>query len=119
MAPIDKSMILDCVAHFSPTFKISIQANKLPLNLQRAILLDYSTQHPTEVWVKHGEEDWSNFELEKCQTMIRSLPSTQKYASTLPVKQSKVTDLRKLVQKYVPAEHHSFYDALKGDKDVS
>lgn len=57
--------------------------------------------------------------MEKRRLTVRSLPATPKYTSALPVKQNKVNDLRKLVDKYVPTEYRSFYSAIKGDEDVS
>ena len=73
------------------------------------------------MWVKYGAEDetWSKFELEKRRVPVRSLPTVQKYSSPLPVKQSKVNDVRKLVMKYVPPEYRFFYESIKGNDEVS
>ena len=35
------------------------------------------------------------------------------------MKQSKITDVRKLVEKYVPQEFHQFYSLIAGDEEVS
>ena len=41
------------------------------------------------------------------------LPSEPKYTQHLPVKPTKVSDVQKLVDKYVPTEYRSFYDAMQ------
>ena len=122
VVPVDQTMILDCSAHFSVFFKKNINAGKKKLNLQRAMILDYSSQHPGEVWVKYGDEneEWSQFTLEKRRhSAIRTLPTSQKHHTPLPIKQSKVSDIRKIVEKYVPTQYHSFYMSIRGDEDVS
>ena len=122
VVPVDQNMVVAYSTGFSPFFKKTVQAKKKALNLQRAMVLDYSSQHVTEVWVKYGsgeEEPWSKFEVEKRRTHIESLPTTQKYHSLLSVKQSKINDVRKLVDKYVPQEFHRFYSSIAGDEEIS
>lgn len=115
-------MVVAYSTAFSHFFKKTVQAKNKALSLQRAMILYYSSQHVTEVWVKYGsgeEEPWSKFEVKKHRTRIESLPSTQKYHSLLAVKQSKITDVLKLVEKYVPQEFHQFYSSIAGDEEVS
>ena len=121
VVPVQQDMILNCATHLTTFFKKNVQASKKPLNIQRARILDYSSQHPSEVWVKYGSEDeeWSKFSLKKRSVIVRSLPSAQKYSRPLPVKQSKVSDLRKLAEKYVPPVFRPFFDSIRGSEDVS
>lgn len=65
--------------------------------------------------MSHG----SKFELEKHHTPLRSLSTIQKYLSPLPVKKSKVKNVNKLVKRYIPQEHHHFYDSIKGNDNMS
>ena len=85
------------------------------------MLLDYSSQHADEVWVKYGEpdEEWSKFKLEKRRIIVTTLPTGQKHSGLLPVKQTKVNDIRKLVDKYVPSQYVSFYDSITGNEEIS
>jgi hypothetical protein len=39
--------------------------------------------------------------------------------SLLPLKPSKVSDVKKLVDKYVPREYKPFYDAMHGNDEAS
>ena len=121
IVPVDQSMVLNCAAHFSPVFKKTVKAEGKGLNIQRAMILDYSNSHPSEVWVKYGDEDeeWSKFSPEKCSKVIKSLPTAPKYLHPLSVKQNKISDVHKLVDKYVPVEFQSFYKSIKGDDEVS
>jgi hypothetical protein len=43
----------------------------------------------------------------------------RKYTEPLPVKPAKISDVKTLVQKYVPAEFHEFYEILIGNEDVT
>ena len=86
------------------------------------MILECSVLHSSEVWVKYGlaeDEEWSKFKLEKKQQTIKSLPTEQKYLNTLPVKETKCADLKKLVTKYVPPKHHAFYENIVGNEMVS
>ena len=78
-----------------------------------------SNQHVAKVWVRYGiedEESWSKFELEKRYTLIQSLPIAQKHHSLLPMKQSKLMDVRKLVVKYVPLTTGNFMSRSQGTR---
>lgn len=121
VVPVEQDMIMDGAAHFCPFFKKTIKAGKKLLNLQRAMILDYSVQHSTEIWVKYGNEDeeWSKFTTEKRHAAVKSLPTKLKYVRPLPVKQSKARDVRKLAVKYAPPEYRHFFESVKGDEDVS
>ena len=86
------------------------------------MILEYSVLHSSEVSVKYGlgeDEEWSKFKLEKKQQTIKSLPTEQKHFNTLPVKETKYADLKKLVTKYVPPKHHAFYENIVGNETVS
>ena len=124
VVPVTQNMVLGYSTYFSPFFKKTVQAKKKALNIQRAMVLDYSSQHATQVWVKYRfeeDEPWNKFELEKRNTRIQCLPTVmaQKNPSPLPVKQRKINDVRKLVDKYVPQEYHHFYNSIAGDEEVS
>lgn len=57
VVPITQSMVLAHPSHFASFFKKTVKAKKKALNIQHAMILDYSRQHITEVWVKYGVED--------------------------------------------------------------
>jgi len=107
--------------HTSRYFKKTIKNGKKSFNIQNARILDYSSAHPAEVWVKYGAEDeeWSKFEIMKKSTRELTLPSSSKHSGMLPLKPAKVTDVKFLVESYVPQEFRSFYDSIFGSEDVS
>ena len=122
IVPVDQKMVVAYSTCFSPFFKKTVQAKKKALNIQRDMVLDYSSQHVTEVWVKYGsgeEGSGSKFQVEKRRIRIESLSTTQKYHSLLPLKQSKINNVHKPVDKYVPQEFHQFYSFIAGDEDIS
>ena len=45
--------------HLAPLFKKSVTVRKRPFSVQRARILDYSSEHPTQLWVKYSTEDES------------------------------------------------------------
>ena len=106
--------------HLCPFFKKTVRAGKQPFNIQKARILDYSSSHPTQVWVKYGaeDEDWTIFELEKKGVTV-TLPTQPKYTYPIHIKPAKVRDVQKLVDKYVPSQYHSFYESLAGDEEAS
>ena len=73
--------------------------------------------HASEVWVKYTSsdtEEWSKFQILK-KGATASLPSPQlrKYRTPVPIKATKAADVRKIVDKYVPAEYKGFYDDIQ------
>ena len=68
-----------------------------------------SIQRLTQVWVKYGgdDEQWVKFNLEK-KGATPTLPTEPKNSKLLPVKPTKVVDVKKLVDKYVPMEYQFF-----------
>lgn len=120
VTPVSQGIVKDYVTHLAPFFKKSVRSGKQPLGIQKARVLEYADTHPSQVWVKYGGEDeqWVKFELEK-KGAAPTLPSEPKYTNPLPVKPTKVADVRKLVNKYVPTQYRSFYDAMYGDDEVS
>ena len=74
-------MVKDFGVHLSPFFKKTVWAGKQPFNIQKAWILDYSSSHPTQVWVKYGaeDEDWTIFELEEKGGVTVMLPAQPKY----------------------------------------
>ena len=61
IVPITQNMVLRYASFFSKTARV----NNKSLNIQRAMVLDYSNKHAAEVWVKYGieeDESWSNRE---------------------------------------------------------
>ena len=58
--------------------------------------------------------EWHKFNiLKRGVTPTLPLPtSAQKYTGLVPIKENKVADLKKIVEKYVPAEFQSYYDII-------
>ena len=66
------------------------------------------------------EEEWSKFPLlKKGASASLPPPDETKYEGHLPVKASKAADVHKIVDKYVPESHKSFYDIVKADYSIS
>lgn len=88
--------------------------------MKNARVFEYSKTHPSQVWVKYGGEDeqWAKFNLEK-KGATPTFPTELKYKKLLAVKLTKVADVKKLVEKYVPMEHRSFYDGMYGNEEAS
>lgn len=120
VTPVNQDLVKDYSSHLSQYFKKSLRSGKKVFSIRKARILDYSSAHPTQVWVKYGaeEEEWAKFDVEK-KGATATLPSKPRYTRLLPVKPAKLRDVVKLVRKYVPSEHHPFYDALVGDDEVS
>ena len=118
-----QTMFMDCTNHFSTLFKKTVQRKKKSLSIKKARVLDYSVDHVSEVWVKYTgseEEEWSKFPLlKKGATASLPPPDKKKYDSHLSVKASKASDSRKIVNKYVPDDHKSFYDIVQADDGSS
>ena len=120
VTPVSQNMVKEYSLHFTPHFKKSVRSGKQPLSMQKARVFEYSETHASQVWVKYGGEDeqWSKFDLEK-KGAAPTLPFEPRYKKYLPVKPKKVADVQKLVDKYVPMEYRSFYDAMDANEDVS
>ena len=115
VVPCDKTTFLDWSGHFSP-FKKTIKNNaKQPLNIQSAQVLEYSSTHPTEVLVKYNPDgEWHKFSILK-RSVTPTLPrlaTAQKYTEANPMKEKKLIDLKKIVEKYVPTEFKSYYESI-------
>ena len=85
--------------------------------------MNYLADHASEVWVKYTSsdtEEWSKFQILK-KGATASLPSPQlrKYCTPVPLKATKATDVWKIIEKYVPAEHKGFYDVIRSVDNVS
>jgi hypothetical protein len=113
--------VKDFGAHLMPYFKKSIRSGKKALRIQNSRVFDYSHSHSSLIWVKYGieDEDWSKFDILKKNARDLTLPLGRKYTEPLPVKPAKISDVKTLVQKYVPAEFHEFYEILIGNEDVT
>ena len=120
VTPVSQNMVKEYSLHFTPHFKKSVRSGKQPQSMQKARVFEYSETHASQVWVKYGGEDeqWSKFDLEK-KGAAPTLPFEPRYKKYLPVKPKKVADVQKLVDKYVPMEYRSFYDAMDANEDVS
>ena len=61
-----QDMIHDYPLHFPWFLKKTVKTGKKSLNIQRAMVLDYSSSHADKVWVKYGgaDEEWSKLRLE-------------------------------------------------------
>ena len=110
----DNGMFLNCCDHLSPSFKKTIKNDeKQPLNISNARVLEYSSSHPTEVWVQYRPDgEWRKFTILKRGGAIPSIPLLTKYTGLLAMKENKVTDLKKIVDKYVPTEFKSYYRSI-------
>ena len=104
----------DFAGHLAPFFKKTIRSDSKSLNIQKVRIFDYSSSHPSEVWVKYGSEDelWTRFGVLKKNVL--TLPSAPKHASPIPIKEAKLKDVKSLVEKYVPFRFCSFYSLLMG-----
>ena len=114
--PADQSMFLNFGQHFAQLFKKTVKSSGKCLNIQKARIIDYSADHIWEVWVKYTvskEEEWSKFSVPKAHASASlPSPSSTKYNSDIVIKPNKVDDIKKIIEKYVPVEHKSFYDNL-------
>lgn len=57
-----KLMFYKYTRHFSSIFKKTVKNKKQSLNIQKAKVMNYSADHPSEVWVKYtssDSEEWS------------------------------------------------------------
>ena len=63
-------------------------------------------------------EAWKAFKMTKKGAHL-SIPTEPASRTKLPIKASKVADLKKVAEKYVPGEHRDFYLSLKGTTAVS
>ena len=90
IVPVTQDMVKDIGVHLSLFFKKTVRAGKQPFNIQKVQILDYSSSHPTQVWVKYGAEDkdWTIFELEK-KGVTFMLPTQLKYTYPIPIKPAK------------------------------
>ena len=115
--PVTQSLILNFSVNLAPFFKNVLKSTtKSALNIQKARVLDYSTEHVDEVWVKYtssDKEEWSKFRPLKASA-VPHLPAIDmvKYAQKIPVKANKVADIMKIVEKYVPEQHQTYYRSL-------
>ena len=69
--------------------------------MQKGRVFEYANTHASEVWVMYGGENerWSKFVIGK-KGAIPILPTEPKNTSLLLLKLSKVSDVKKLVDKY-------------------
>ena len=114
IVPVTQDMVKDFGVHLSPFFKKTVRAGKQPFNIQKVRILDYSSRHPTQVWVKYGakDEDWTIFELEKKGVTV-TLPTQPIYTYPIHIKPAKVRDVQKLLDKYVPSQYHESLAGMK------
>ena len=109
----NNTMFLDWSAHLSQFFKKVVKDNtKRPLHISRARVIEYSNAHPTEVWIRYVPEgEWYKFSIVK-RNATPHLPepaNAKKYTAAVPLKDKKIKDLRKIVDKYVPLHYKGYY----------
>ena len=83
-------------------------------------MFHFSKFHKEEVWLKYSMcqlEGWKSFKITKRAHV--SIPTEPASRTKLPIKTSKVGDLKKVAEKYVPGEYRDFYLSLKGTTAVS
>ena len=105
-------MFLDWSAHFSHFLKVAKDNTKRPLHIQRARVIEYSNAHPTEVWIRYVPEgEWYKFSIVKCNATphLPEPANAQKYTAAVPLKDIKIKDLRKIVDRYVPLDYKGYY----------
>ena len=119
--PVSQDKFKSFSQHLSPLFKKSVTVNRKPLGIQRTRIFDYSSEHPDELWVKYSTEEdtWTKYKIEKKKNTPFTHPTEPKYVSPIPLKSTKVADIRKLVDKYVPAEYKEVYSSIVAENDVS
>ena len=119
VTPVSQDMVVD-YGKLAPFFKKSIRSGKQALSMQKGRVFEYADTHASEVWVMYGgeNEQWSKFAIGK-KGAIPILPTEPKNTSLLPLKPSKVSDVMKLVDKYVPREYKPFYNAMHGSDEAS
>ena len=82
------------------------------MKIHEARVFKYSVSHKDEVLVKYSlspADDWHKFIMESPGPSFPEIPA---YSGVLPLNQSKVDDLKKIVYKFVPREFRPFYDAI-------
>ena len=114
VVPCDNRVFLDWSGHLSPFFKKTVKDDsKRPLNILRARTIEYSNSHPTEVWVRRYEADGAWYKLSILKRYATpNLPepaNAKKYTAPVPLKDKKVIDLKKIVDKYVPPKYKGYY----------
>ena len=101
-----QSIFLPYDQHFSPLFKKSLKSigkEKKSFSIQKARVLEYSHDHSSQVWVKYltvDDAEWTKFEPLKRGKKASLPPSTSNYTRLLPIKASKVSDLKTIVEKF-------------------
>ena len=79
--------------------------------------------HPNEVWMHKSfssSEPWIKVEYLRRRDALDNVFVTapdQLYSSPLPLKPSKVADLKKIAAQHIPPLHRGFYMALRGEGD--
>ena len=61
-------------------------------------MLEYSHEHPDEVWIKYSYsdvEDWSKFSIQKPRSTITFPTQPIRTTPPIPIKTSKLADLKK------------------------
>lgn len=109
----ESTMFLDWQVHFTKFYKKMIKnSEKQSLKISNARIIEYSNTHPTEVWVQYTPGgEWCKFAILK-RGATPTLPqptSSQKYSGLVELKEKKVVDLKKILDKYVPTEFKSYY----------
>ena len=82
-------------------------------------MFEYSHEHPDEVWIKYSYsdvEDWSRFSIQKPRSTI-TFPTQPITITPIPIKNTKLADLKKVVDKYVPPQYHPFYQSISSSHD--
>ena len=104
-----------CQKVFSEIFKKTPKViMKRSLEIRKVRILEYSSTHAAEVWVKYtmnDEEDWRKLSILK-RSAVPSLPvatESRKYSRYVHVKPTEAADLKTLAAKYVPDVLHAFY----------
>ena len=96
------------------TFK---DASKAKVAFQEVKMFHFSKFHKGEVWVKYSmseSEAWKTFPITKRGAYL-SIPTEPVSRTKLPIKASKVADLKKVAKKYVPAQYRDFYLSIEGN----
>lgn len=118
---VTQNMVMKYSDHLLSFFKKTVSVNKKAFSIQRSRVLDYSSDHPEELWVKYSTQDetWTKYKILRGKQINITLPTEFKYHAPLPLKPSKVEDINNLVKKYVPTEYQVFYSLISTDEHAS
>ena len=113
---VGQSIVFDYQTHLPQFFKNTAFT---AIHMRDTHMFEYSHEHPDEVWIKYSYsdvEDWSRFTIQKPRSTI-TFPTQPITITPIPIKNTKLADLKKVVDKYVPPQYHPFYQSISSSHD--